>query len=346
MKAGVRLADVMLRPGMYGIRTFEQALAFFNGFDAATESAALDGFREWLARHGGDGPNLSWDYQATQVVARRLGPDATDADRLQEFFRLVREFQEDSGRTPAVSFDDARILARPDAFAPEWLAEGGKAVVPVATPSGLHSMLLEQLRDGALAVDASEVLECLPDADPVPLPLDRPFAVGAEPVLLILPDHSGAVLGTGLGYALVAGTPRFLAAVLPGGADHARAEFGRVARKVPRLAAVAGRFPPRARAWRSPDEVPPGTATAEQLALMAAFGRGELPGGEFATRWYAARRLACERDERVRDRLAEALHDVFFLLEDYPIDPALREPGDVTDEELETGVRAALDLLG
>ncbi|MEU5266891.1 hypothetical protein [Amycolatopsis sp. NPDC021455] len=92
MDTGDRAADVMRRPGAYGIGNLEQALAFFDGFDTATEFAFLNGFREWLARNGGDGPNLTWNYQASQLVARRLGTGAGDAERINEFFGLVREF--------------------------------------------------------------------------------------------------------------------------------------------------------------------------------------------------------------------------------------------------------------
>jgi hypothetical protein len=87
-----RIGDVMRRPGAYEIRNLEQALAFFGGFDAATEFAFLGGFREWLSRNGGPGPNLTWSYQASQVIARRLGAEAGDEERMNEFFGLVREF--------------------------------------------------------------------------------------------------------------------------------------------------------------------------------------------------------------------------------------------------------------
>jgi hypothetical protein len=54
------------------------------------------------------------------------------------------------------------------------------------------------------------------------LPLDErltPELIGAAPVLLALPDLSGAVLATGSGYALIAGTTRFLGGALPHGVD-------------------------------------------------------------------------------------------------------------------------------
>ncbi|WP_152603734.1 hypothetical protein [Amycolatopsis rifamycinica] len=87
-----RIADVMRRPGAYEIRTLEQAIAFFGGFDAATGFDLLRGFREWLSRHGGDGPNLTWAYQVSRVVAGQVSPDAGEEARIAEFFRLVRMF--------------------------------------------------------------------------------------------------------------------------------------------------------------------------------------------------------------------------------------------------------------
>ncbi|MEU4250795.1 hypothetical protein AB0F15_25645 [Amycolatopsis sp. NPDC026612] len=241
------------------------------------------------------------------------------------------------------------MLDGPTAFSPAWLAEDGKAVAPVAAPSGLDRALLERLRTGGRVVGVNEVLKCVDGAAPVRLPPAGQPTLERGPVLLVLPDLSGAVLATGLGYALVAGTSRFLGGALPGGVNDARARFARHARRLagthPGLPAVAGRFPPRAHAWKSPAEVAPGSAVAGQLALMASFARGELSGAEFARSWYAAGRRADERDERVRGMVGWALSEVFFLLEDYPIDPALREPGDVADEELVAGVRTAVESL-
>ncbi|WP_051736037.1 hypothetical protein [Amycolatopsis rifamycinica] len=221
---------------------------------------------------------------------------------------------------------------------------------PVVALSGVDGPLLGLLRAGGRAVGAREVLECRHGRAPVNRPLDDrlvPGVIGAGPVLLAVADLSGAVLDTGLGYALVAGTPRFLRGALPDGADEARVRFARVARRLtrPGLLAVAGRFPPGAHAWRSPAEVAPGSGVAEQLAVMASLVRGDLPGSEFARRWYAARRRADEHGERVRGTMGWVLGEVFFLLEDYPIDPAQREPGDVTDVELLVRVRGLLELL-
>ncbi|MET9260248.1 hypothetical protein [Amycolatopsis sp. NPDC004079] len=84
-----RMADVMNRPGVYGIYRLEPALAFFGGFSAAAELGYFCGFEAWLARNGGIGANIVWSYQAEKVVAARA---AEQADEVEEFFALVREF--------------------------------------------------------------------------------------------------------------------------------------------------------------------------------------------------------------------------------------------------------------
>jgi hypothetical protein len=75
---------------------------------------------------------------------------------------------------------------------------------------------------------------------------------------------------------------------------------------------------------------------------MRALARGDLPAASFAPAWLAARRRALDEGERVRDGLERALLDVFYALEDYPADPDLREPGDLSEEELISRVRASL----
>jgi hypothetical protein len=219
---------------------------------------------------------------------------------------------------------------------------------PLIALSDVDRTLLGRFQAGGRVAGAREVLRYRRGAAPVKLPLDRLTRelAGPGPVVLVLPG-AGAVQVTGLGYALLAGTPRFLGGALPDGVDDARARFARVARRLarPELLAVAERFPPFARIVRSPDDAAPGSGVAEQLAVMAAFVRGELSGSEFGRRWHDARRLADECDERTGDAVGWALGEVFFLLEDYPIDPGLREPGDRTDEELADGVRAALEVV-
>jgi hypothetical protein len=99
------------------------------------------------------------------------------------------------------------------------------------------------------------------------------------------------------------------------------------------------------RSWASPSEVDPGSAIAVQLELMRDLVSGKIAGPDFASAWLSARRLVLDARERVRERFDRVLTDVFYLLDDYVIDPALRDSGDMTDEELVARVRAALNDL-
>jgi hypothetical protein len=99
------------------------------------------------------------------------------------------------------------------------------------------------------------------------------------------------------------------------------------------------------RSWASPSEVDPGSATAAQLSLMRDLVSGKIAGPDFARAWLSARRRVLDAGERVRERFDRVLTDVFYLLDDYVIDPALRDSGDMTDEELVAKVFAALNDL-
>lgn len=99
------------------------------------------------------------------------------------------------------------------------------------------------------------------------------------------------------------------------------------------------------RSWVSPSEVDPGSAIAAQLELMRNLVSGKITGPDFARAWLSARRRALDAGERVRERFDRVLTDVFYLLDDYVIDPGLRDPGDITDEDLVARVREALNDL-
>lgn len=111
------------------------------------------------------------------------------------------------------------------------------------------------------------------------------------------------------------------------------------------MSAVSEELPPRRIASSTPAQVDPDSAVAEQLTLMNSLAEGEISGAAFATGWLAARNRAMAEGERTRGALDRVLTDVFYALEDYVIDPALREPGDLPDHELTSRVRAALDTL-
>lgn len=99
------------------------------------------------------------------------------------------------------------------------------------------------------------------------------------------------------------------------------------------------------RPWASPSEVAPGSATAAQLELMRDLVDGKIAGPGFARAWLSARRRILDVGERVRERFDRVLTDVFYLLDNYVINPALRGSDDMTDEELIVKVRAALNDL-
>lgn len=72
---------------------------------------------------------------------------------------------------------------------------------------------------------------------------------------------------------------------------------------------------------------------------------GDLTGPDFARTWLAARRQALDAEERVREPFQRILDAVFYLLDDYVIDPALRVPGDISDADLTEQVAVALGRL-
>ncbi|MET8754394.1 colicin immunity domain-containing protein [Streptomyces sp. NPDC004667] len=78
---------------------------------------------------------------------------------------------------------------------------------------------------------------------------------------------------------------------------------------------------------------------------MGDLSRGEISPGHFAESWLNCRRKSLADGERIGESLSRRLDQVFYALDDYPIDPAFREAGDVTDAELLSVVVNALDQL-
>jgi hypothetical protein len=72
---------------------------------------------------------------------------------------------------------------------------------------------------------------------------------------------------------------------------------------------------------------------------------GKIAGPDFARAWLAARRRALDGRERVGEEFDRILVGVFYLLDDYVIDPSLRGPSDMADEELVGKVHDALSDL-
>ncbi|NBE54764.1 colicin immunity domain-containing protein [Streptomyces boluensis] len=168
--------------------------------------------------------------------------------------------------------------------------------------------------------------------------LTRHIRTAEGPLLIALPDLSGALLVTHEGYALLAGTDAFLDHSVPEGTDKAIVDFRRYAartgRRNPTLRAVADAFRPSEWAWASTSQVAPESATANQLSLMEAFTADGISAEDFARSWLAARREAMHRHERLRDPLSAILDQVFYALDEYVIDPGLRDADDMTDEQL------------
>ncbi|MGO4461008.1 colicin immunity domain-containing protein [Streptomyces sp. M-16] len=78
---------------------------------------------------------------------------------------------------------------------------------------------------------------------------------------------------------------------------------------------------------------------------MGDLSRGSISPPEFAKVWLVCRRRALNEGDRVVEALSRRLDQVFYALDDYPIDPAFREAGDVTDAELLSVVVNALDQI-
>ncbi|WP_432127107.1 hypothetical protein [Streptomyces sp. bgisy082] len=98
--------------------------------------------------------------------------------------------------------------------------------------------------------------------------------------------------------------------------------------------------PPRRRSWRTPADVAPDSAAAEQLRLLDGFTSGRTSAADFALGWYPARSASTANGERLHGPLSDLFERIFMLLEDYTHDPSLREEGDLSDAELLTAVKA------
>ncbi|MEU5693039.1 hypothetical protein [Actinosynnema sp. NPDC020468] len=89
-----RFANVANRPGLYGIRTLDQATSFMLGFDAALGGTFLRGFSDWLTRPSGHGRNLVWPLLVTRRILSEIpnDPPVVEDERVVAFFVLVAEF--------------------------------------------------------------------------------------------------------------------------------------------------------------------------------------------------------------------------------------------------------------
>lgn len=251
------------------------------------------------------------------------------------------------------------VLSGPGSFSSEWITDGNKRVVPLTFHSRMDEHLAERMSSGARQTGHTYVIACRAkdtgtelrqvEIPSTPEALLRQIPWYDESFLVVLPDVSGALLVTDRGYSLIAGPEEFLRYSVPEGVDQAIIDFKRYAKRVgrshPALAEVSAEFQPRQTAWTSKSDVAPESATAEQVSLMDSFAAGEISAEDFARSWLAARRQALESRERLREPLSRLLDQVFYALDDYVIDPELRDPDDMTDEQLQAIVREHLTAL-
>ncbi|MGW2958252.1 colicin immunity domain-containing protein [Streptomyces sp. NPDC001220] len=253
------------------------------------------------------------------------------------------------------------VLSADGDFSSDWLASaGGKVVVPLPVHAGLSRPTALRVVAGAREAGAMAVLAAslAPERRDIqvteaPLSTDELLALasrmqeGSE--LLLAADNLHGALLPKAGYALLAGTAQFMRGALSEGPDKAKADFGRYARTTrseqPHIVGVAADFPPLTRAWKSPADIPVDSHTGRQLTLMRALLEDAVDGPAYARQWLAERRNAMEAGERVSDAIAGALDEVFYALEDYTIDPSLRDDDDLTDGELRQHVANALRRL-
>ncbi|MET9961237.1 hypothetical protein ABZ128_19655 [Streptomyces sp. NPDC006326] len=167
--------------------------------------------------------------------------------------------------------------------------------------------------------------------------------------LVALPDLSGVVLATGAGYALIAGDGEFLRHGVPEGVGQAVVNFRRYTQRisvdVPAGMRIWDDSPTSHRAFVRPDAIPADSAVGEQIALMRALSASAIRPAPFAAAWLSARRKSSRRGERLGEPLSRILDQVLYTVDDHPIDPGLREPGDATDAELTAAVVEALAAI-
>jgi hypothetical protein len=156
-------------------------------------------------------------------------------------------------------------------FSVMWLQD--KSVAPVPVGSHMDATLTGRIASGCRAVGATgfycESLAAAPNVAPGDalknFPVDSLPQGIRPPSVIYTPDRQGAVLFREAGYALVAGSTRFMANAVGEGVDAACVRFERYARALssrhPTLMMVARAYPPRRTAWSRPADVAPDSET-------------------------------------------------------------------------------------
>ncbi|MFF1446648.1 colicin immunity domain-containing protein [Streptomyces sp. NPDC058274] len=255
------------------------------------------------------------------------------------------------------------VLSHSGDFRSDWLrSTGATHMAPLPSHTGLSRTIAQRAVAGARESGAEGVLVVPIDpglgdttASESPLSTEALLDLGSRQedrsgLLLVADNFRGALL-LRPGYALVAGTQEFVRGAVPEGTDQAKTEFQRYARKARSgagttvLTAVAGEFRPLTKTWKTPRDVPATSHHGHQLELMRQLAAGAVEGPSFARQWLDERRRAMNAGERLGDALTTALDEVFYALEDYSIDPSLRDEDDLTDEELRDQVAHVMTRL-
>jgi len=137
MNSPAVFAGVRKRPDMYlPSATFDAAVSFVLGYDAAVSGGFLLGFREWLVTELNEGNNLSWPALVGQLIQRRLrasapagGPLAPHEQHaaIENLFGTIESFLEQrnqAGGARRIFAAYERWLEAQDWYgpsSPEWL---------------------------------------------------------------------------------------------------------------------------------------------------------------------------------------------------------------------------------
>ena len=86
-------AELRKRPEMYlPAVTYETAVSFLLGYDAAVNGGLLFAFREWLVTRLKEGGNLSWPVLVREVIERRALASADQRAAVDGLFSTVETF--------------------------------------------------------------------------------------------------------------------------------------------------------------------------------------------------------------------------------------------------------------
>ena len=97
-----QLGPVFLRPHLYFIDTFDEAVAFVVGFDLALGGVPLKGWSTWLAdKLGYADTSVTWPAMIQRITGRTKIDGSQhaqiDGNHIQPFFDLLTAFLDENG---------------------------------------------------------------------------------------------------------------------------------------------------------------------------------------------------------------------------------------------------------